>query len=78
MGNGVTVDFGKWASSIGIEGNYTKDQIHYSRSLWFNYLPFYHMGVRAKYGTDQTEPFNAYTDQMAGLELKLEKAWTGP
>ena len=50
------------------------------------------MGVRANYkvndelsvnywvtnGTDQTELFNAYKDQIAGLELKLEKAWTGP
>src|ERR1035438_6509822 len=45
LGSGVTVDFGKWASSLGIEGNYTKDQINYSRSFWFNYLPFYHMGA---------------------------------
>src|SRR5208283_1141652 len=26
VGNGLTVDFGKWASSLGIEGNYSKDQ----------------------------------------------------
>ena len=24
VGNGLTVDFGKWASSLGIEGNYTQ------------------------------------------------------
>src|ERR1700678_640393 len=72
VGNGLTVDFGKWASSLGIEGNYTKDQLNYSRSYWFDYLPFYHTGVRAKYtvndelsvnlwitnGTEQTEAFN--------------------
>ena len=46
VGKGITVDFGKWSSSLGIEGNYTKDQIDYSRSYWFNFLPFYHMGVR--------------------------------
>ena len=49
LGKGLTVDFGKWASSLGIEGNYTKDQVNYSRSFFFDYLPFYHMGVRASY-----------------------------
>ncbi len=83
LGNGLTVDFGKWASSLGIEGNYTKDQLNYSRSFWFDYLPFYHMGVRAKYaineevavnlwitnGTNQTEAFNNYKDQLLGLVI---------
>ncbi len=92
LGSGLTVDFGKWASSLGIEGNYTKDQLNYSRSLWFDYLPFYHMGVRAKYavndqvavnlwvtnGTDQTEAFNNYKDQLIGLVLtpSPELSWT--
>src|SRR5208283_719092 len=49
VGGGLTVDFGKWASSLGMEGNYTKDQINYSRSLLFDFLPFYHMGARANY-----------------------------
>ena len=31
--SGLTVDFGKWASSLGIEGNYTKDQMNYPRSF---------------------------------------------
>jgi len=89
---GLTVDFGKWASSLGIEGNYTKDQLNYSRSFWFDYLPFYHMGVRAKYavndqlafnlwitnGTDQTEAFNNYKDQMFGFVLtpSPDVSWT--
>src|SRR5450631_2055339 len=69
-GKGLTVDFGKWASSLGLENNYTKDQINYSRSYWFDFLPFYHMGARVHYqfnekfgvnywftnGTQQTEP----------------------
>ena len=81
LANGLTVDFGKWASSLGIEGNYTKDQLNYSRSFWFNYLPFYHAGLRTKLaisdqwavdfwvvnGTDQTEAFNNYKDQMLGF-----------
>ena len=78
---GLAVDFGKWASSLGVEGNYTKDQLNYSRSFWFAYLPFYHMGVRAKLalndqwsldawitnGTNQTEAFNNYKDQSLGV-----------
>jgi predicted porin len=81
---GFTVDFGKWASAIGYENNYTKDQINYSRSFWFNFLPFYHMGARvnmkfndaisANYwitnGTQQTEAFNNFKDQMFGVFLQ--------
>jgi hypothetical protein len=87
IGRGLTVDFGKWASSLGFENNYTKDQMNYSRSYWFNFLPFYHMGVRANYqfndkfgvnywvinGTDQTEPTNAFKDQFVGLAFTPRK-----
>lgn len=87
IGKGLTVDFGKFASSIGIEGNYTKDQMNYSRSLWFNFLPYYHMGVRASYpitdkltlnywsvnGTEQTEPFNGFKDEFVGLLIQPTK-----
>ena len=92
VGNGLTVDFGKWASSLGLEGNYTKDQMNYSRSFWFNFLPFYHMGARLNYklndaiglnywitnGTQQTEPFNGFKDQFFGLNTQPHKnvAWT--
>jgi hypothetical protein len=92
LGSGLTVDFGKWSSSLGIEGNYNKDQLNYSRSFWFDYLPFYHMGVRAKYafndevavnlwitnGTDQTEAFNNYKDQLVGLVITPtpQLSWT--
>jgi hypothetical protein len=92
IGKGVTIDFGKWSSSIGIEGNYTKDQINYSRSFWFDYLPFYHMGLRMNYkvndllavnywvtnGTQQTEAFNGYKDELAGFVLTPSKnlSWT--
>jgi hypothetical protein len=92
VGSGLTVDFGKWASSLGLEGNYTKDQMNYSRSYWFNFLPFYHMGARLNYklndtvalnywitnGTQQTEPFNDFKDQLFGLNIAPHKnvAWT--
>ena len=92
LGSGLSIDFGKWASSLGIEGNYTKDQMNYSRSYWFDFLPFYHMGARVHYqfnnklgvnywitnGTQQTEPFNGYKDELFGLVLTPTKSfnWT--
>ena len=90
VGSGLTVDFGKWASSLGLEGNYTKDQMNYSRSYWFNFLPFYHMGARVNYkfndavalnywvtnGTQQTEAFDNFKDQFVGLVLTPTKTLT--
>ncbi len=36
LGSGLTVDLGKWASALGYENNYTKDQLNYSRSFYFD------------------------------------------
>ena len=77
VGSGLQVDFGKFASSLGNEGNYTKDQIAYSRAYSFNYLPFYHTGLRANYnvtpkvnvaywlvnGANDTEDLNGFKSQ---------------
>ena len=92
VGKGVTVDFGKWGSALGIEGNYTKDQMNYSRALWFDFLPFYHMGLRASIpmtkqfsinywlvnGTNQTEATNGFKDQLFGFTARPRKniSWT--
>jgi hypothetical protein len=90
LGTGLSIDVGKWASSLGIEGNYTKDQMNYSRSYWFDFLPFYHMGARVKYqfndkfglsywivnGTQQTEPFNGFKDQLIGANIQPRKTIT--
>jgi Putative beta-barrel porin-2, OmpL-like. bbp2 len=92
LGSGLNVDFGKWASSLGIEGNYTQFQINYSRSYWFNFLPFYHMGLRTQYnvnkklalnywvvnGTNQTEPTNGFKDELFGFVVTPNKniSWT--
>jgi Putative beta-barrel porin-2, OmpL-like. bbp2 len=91
-GEPFTIDFGKWASSLGIEGNYTKDQINYSRSFWFDFLPFYHSGLCMSYqvndwlklnywvvnGTEQTEAFNNFKDQLGGFVVSPLKSlsWT--
>ena len=90
IGNGLTLDVGKWGSSIGIEGNYTKDQMNYSRAYWFNFLPFYHMGVRAAYkvndeltlnywivnGTNQAEATNGFKDELFGFTATPTKKIT--
>jgi hypothetical protein len=84
VGSGLQFDFGKWASALGVEGNYTKDQLNYSRSYLFNYLPYYHMGLRANYnltprinvaywlvnGAQQTEDFNGFKSQAIITTLK--------
>ncbi len=92
VGKGLTADFGKWASALGAEGNYTKDQINYSRSYFFNLLPFYHTGFRASYpvndnlsiaywlvnGGNQTEDFNGGKSQNFQAVIKPAKnvVWT--
>lgn len=92
VSKGITIDFGKWGSALGIEGNYTKDQINYSRSYWFDFLPFYHMGARVAIplndrftvnywivnGTNQVESTNGFKDQLFGFTAKPHKSvtWT--
>jgi len=92
LGKRWTIDFGKWTSSLGIEGNYTKDQMNYSRAYYFDFLPFYHMGLRTSYkvndklalnywlvnGTNQTEANNPFKDQLFGFNLTPTKtvSWT--
>jgi TolA-binding protein len=84
LGKGLTVDFGKYASSLGYETNYAKDDFNYSRSYFFNFLPFYHLGFRAKYpvndqltvlyhlvnGINQSEDFNGFKSQHVALIVK--------
>jgi Putative beta-barrel porin-2, OmpL-like. bbp2 len=83
-GKGLTVDFGKFASALGYETNYTKDNFNYSRSYYFNFLPFYHYGVRSTYafndkvtlthwlvnGVQQSEDFNGFKSQALLLTWK--------
>lgn len=84
LGKGLTVDFGKFAGSLGYETNYTKDNFNYSRAYFFNYLPFYHFGMRATYpvndkltatywlvnGANQSEDFNGFKSQAVLLTIK--------
>src|SRR6266581_1104364 len=92
VGSGLTLDFGKWSSSLGLENNYTKDQMNYSRSYYFDFLPFYHTGIRANYrvndrlalnywlvnGTNQAEATNGFKDELFGFVVKPRNSitWT--
>ena len=74
VGRGLQVDFGKFASNLGYETNYAKDNVNFSRALLFNFLPFYHTGLRTTLpvsdkvtvlymltnGIQQTEDFNNF------------------
>jgi hypothetical protein len=87
LGKGLTVDFGKYASNLGFETNYAKDNFNYSRSFFFLFLPFYHMGFRVKYpvndkltvmyqlmnGANQTEDFNGFKSQQLAVAVKPAK-----
>lgn len=90
LGSGLQLDFGKFASSLGNEGNYSKDQVVYSRAYTFNYLPFYHMGLRANYnitpkvnvaywlvnGANDTEDLNGFKSQAFLFTLKPTSSLT--
>jgi hypothetical protein len=87
LGSGLTVDFGKFNSALGFENNYAYDEINYSRSFYFGYLPYYHMGFRSTYrvnsgltvqhwlvnGGNQTEDFNGAKSNAFLFTLKPAK-----
>lgn len=88
LGRGVTMDFGKFASPLGLETNYAKDNDHFSRALLFDFLPFYHSGARFTYavtdkiavsymvtnGAQQTEDFNSTPANHVMVLAKLAHA----
>jgi hypothetical protein len=87
LGSGLTVDFGKFYSALGFENNYAYDEINYSRSYYFNFLPFYHLGFRSTYnindklavqhwlvnGSNQSEDFNGYKSNAFLFTIKPTK-----
>jgi hypothetical protein len=92
VGRGLQVDFGKFASNLGYETNYAKDDFNFSRALLFNFLPFYHSGLRttlpisdkvtAMYmltnGIQETEDFNNFKSNHFTAIVKPVSAvtWT--
>lgn len=49
IGSGLTIDFGKMYTPVGLEVVDTKDNFNYSRGWLFAFGPYYHAGFRAKY-----------------------------
>lgn len=84
VGRGLQVDFGKFASNLGYETNYAKDNQAFSRAYLFNFLPFYHTGVRTSLplsdkvtvmymltnGIQQAEDFNDFKSHHVSVVLK--------
>ncbi|MEP7118176.1 MAG: outer membrane beta-barrel protein [Acidobacteriota bacterium] len=90
VGRGLQMDFGKFASSLGYETNYAKDNNHFSRAYLFNFLPFYHSGLRLTLpvsdqvtviymltnGVQQTEDFNDFKSNHVVAIIKPTSALT--
>ena len=84
VGRGLQMDFGKFASMLGYETNYAKDNNHFSRAYLFNFLPFYHSGFRTALpvgdrvtllymltnGIQQTEDFNNFKSSHVAAIVK--------
>ena len=92
LGRGLQTDFGKFASMLGYETNYAKDNSQFSRAYLFNFLPFYHSGLRvslpisdkvtAMYmltnGIQQTEDVNNFKSHHLAAIVKptSQVTWT--
>jgi hypothetical protein len=90
FGRGLQTDVGKFASNLGFETNYAKDNNHFSRAYLFNFLPFYHSGLRVTYrvndqltlmymltnGIQQTEDFNDFKSNHVTATVKPVPALT--
>lgn len=92
VGRGLQADFGKFASNLGYETNYAKDNNNFSRAYLFNFLPFYHSGLRLTLpvtdrvslmymltnGIQQTEEFNNFKSNHFTAVIKPtgQVSWT--
>jgi Putative beta-barrel porin-2, OmpL-like. bbp2 len=90
VGRGLQVDFGKFASTLGYETNYAKDDFNFSRAYLFNFLPYYHSGLRTTLplsdrvtvmymltnGIQQTEDFNDFKSNHFTAIVKPVPAFT--
>jgi hypothetical protein len=88
--NGLQTDFGKFASMLGYETNYAKDNQAFSRAYLFNFLPFYHSGIRVTFpvndkvsllymltnGIQQTEEFNDFKSNHVAAIVKPKSTVT--
>ena len=90
VGRGLQMDFGKFASNLGYETNYAKDDNQFSRAYLFSFLPFYHAGLRVTLpvtdqltviymltnGIQQTEDFNDFKSNHVATVITPTSALT--
>ena len=90
VGRGLQVDLGKFASNLGYETNYAKDNFNFSRAYLFNFLPYYHTGLRTSLplsdkvtvmymltnGIQQAEDFNNFKSNHVSAVVKPGPALT--
>lgn len=69
IGNGLTVDLGRWVTPYGYEVIESPANDHYSRSYMFQYIPWTHTGLRLTYPiNDQFELLGAVSQGWDQVE----------
>lgn len=81
----LTLDFGKFVTPHGAEVIETGDNWNYSRGLLFAWaIPYYHMGIRAKYKASKRASVSAFvvngwnnvSENNKGKTVGLQASWT--
>ena len=79
VGNGLTIDFGKFVTPAGAEVIENKDNLNYSRGLLFALaIPYYHMGVRLGYAINDKVSVTGYLRErleQRPREQRREDGW---
>ncbi len=73
IAHGLTVDFGKWASALGVESNYNKDQINYSRSYFFNFLPVLPHRIPCRIRPESQSQCNVLAGQWCAANRRFQR-----
>jgi hypothetical protein len=83
VGKGLTLMGGLMPTQVGFEPTPVKDNWNFSRSNLFNYLPFFHLGVRTFYPVTDSwtltaavyNGWNQPTDLNSGKSLSFQSAY---
>ena len=78
VGRGLQADFGKFGSMLGYETNYAKDNNHFSRAYLFNFLPFYHMGVRLGLADQRQGDGDVHADERRATDRGVQQLQEQP
>ena len=78
VGRGLQTDFGKFASNLGYETNYAKDNNQFSRAYLFNFLPFYHSGLRVTLPVQRQGHGDVHADQRHSADRGLQQLQEQP